>query len=204
MFERATVEERITVPRILGGYGHFLWAALVKQGQTGTILPSQRFLIAKMIAPVPRSYRGQILELGAANGAITLGLAARCPHADILACEINPVLARHNRHNLARAGLDGKVEVISGSAEHLLSEIVEGGRKRPGYIISSIPLGNLSRRRGLALIDAIRRALARYGMYVQYQYSLLHRKTIRSRFHSLRTVPVFLNVPPAVVYYAQA
>ena len=75
-------------------YLHFFWAGLVKHGQTGGIVPSQRFLIAKMIAPVPETYRGQVIELGAGNGALTLRLAARCPEARILACEINPALAR--------------------------------------------------------------------------------------------------------------
>jgi len=59
-------------------YLHFLWAGLVKQKQTGGVIPSQRFLIAKMIAPVPETYRGQVIELGAGNGALTLRLAARC------------------------------------------------------------------------------------------------------------------------------
>ena len=40
-------------------------------------------------------------------------------------------------------------------------------------------------------------------MYIQFQYSLLDRKRVRSRFKLLRTVPVLLNIPPAVVYYAQ-
>ena len=31
----------------------------------------------------------------------------------------------------------------------------------------------------------------------------MDRKRIRSRFNLLRTVPVLLNIPPAVVYYAQ-
>jgi phospholipid N-methyltransferase len=74
-------------------YLHFFRAGLVKHGQTGGIVPSQRFLIAKMIAPVPETYRGQVIELGAGSGALTLGLAARCPETRILACEINPALA---------------------------------------------------------------------------------------------------------------
>jgi tRNA1(Val) A37 N6-methylase TrmN6 len=67
-------------------------------------MPSQRFLIAKMIAPVPETYRGQVIELGAGPGALTLQLAARCPEARILACEINPGLARDHRGNLTEAG----------------------------------------------------------------------------------------------------
>ena len=40
-------------------------------------------------------------------------------------------------------------------------------------------------------------------MYIQFQHSLLDRKKIRTRFSNLCTNPVFLNFPPAVVYYAR-
>jgi phospholipid N-methyltransferase len=182
---------------------NFLWAGLLKHGQTGGLVPSQRFLIAQMIAPVPEAYRGQILELGAGTGALTLRLAARCPGARILACEINPTLARASRDGLTRAGHSGRVEVVSDSAEHLLSELGRGAAEKPDFVISGIPLGNLGRERARALVDAVHRTLGEEGMYIQFQHSLLDRKTLRSRFPMLRTIPVFLNVPPAFVYYAR-
>jgi len=178
-------------------------AALVKFRQTGAIVPSQRFLIHKMLAPVPETYAGRIIELGAGNGALTLQLAARCPEARIIACEINPALARKTRDNLDRAGINGRVKVISDSAEHLLSEMDRRGTGKVDYVLSGIPLGNLSGDRALALIDAISRVINRGGLYIQFQYSLVDRKRIRSRFKLLRTVPVLLNIPPAVVYYAR-
>jgi phospholipid N-methyltransferase len=181
----------------------FFWAGLVKHGQTGGIVPSQRFLIAKMIAPVPETYRGQVIELGAGNGALTLRLAARCPEARILSCEINPALARDLRGNLAAAGLNGRVELRTGSAADLLAETARSGIERPDFVISGIPLGNLGGAKALALIDVVRRSLGEGGMYIQFQHSLLDRKKIRTRFRKLRTVPVFLNFPPAVVYYAE-
>jgi len=184
-------------------YLRFLWAGLVKHGQTGGIVPSQRFLIAKMIAPVPQTYRGQVIELGAGTGALTLRLAARCPEARILACEINPALARDHRRNLAEAGLSGRVELFAGPAADLLSELGKGGVEKPDFIISGIPLGNLGRAKALALIHTIHQALGEGGMYIQFQHSLLDRKKIRTRFSNLRTAPAFLNFPPAVVYYAR-
>jgi phosphatidylethanolamine/phosphatidyl-N-methylethanolamine N-methyltransferase len=187
----------------VAAYLNFFWAGLVKHGQTGGIIPSQRFLVAKMIAPVPETYRGQVVELGAGNGALTLRLAARCPEARILACEINPVLARDHRHNLAAAGLNGRVELSEGPAADLLSELGKGGAEKPDFIISGIPLGNLGREKALALIHTIHQTLGEGGMYIQFQHSLLDRKKIRTRFPNVRTVPAFLNFPPAVVYYAR-
>ena len=193
----------IAMHNVVTNYVHFMWAALLKLRQTGAIIPSQRFLIEKMIAPVPVAYSGQIIELGAGNGALTLRLAARCPEARILACEINPALARVNRHNLDMAGINGRVQVIPDSAEHLLSEMGRRGMGKADFVLSGIPLGNLPGDRVLALIDAINQALVPGGMYIQFQYSLLDRKRIRTRFQILHTAPAFLNIPPAVVYYAQ-
>jgi len=187
----------------VANYVHFMCAALVKFRQTGAIVPSQRFLIDKMIAAIPENYSGQIIELGAGNGALTLRLAARCPKARILACEINPALARVNRHNLDTAGINGRVQVVPDSAEHLLSEMDRRGMGKADFVLSGIPLGNLPGDRVLAIVDAVSRALVPGGMYIQFQYSLLDRKRIRARFNTVRTVPVLLNIPPAVVYYAQ-
>ena len=187
----------------VASYLHFMCIALVKLRQTGAIVPSQRFLIDKMIAPIPAAYTGRIIELGAGSGALTLRLAARCPAARIVACEINPALARNTRHNLDLAGINGRVEVVSDSAEHLLSEMGRRQSDKCDYVLSGIPIGNLPGERVLALIDAISRALRPRGMYIQFQYSLIDRKRIRACFPSLRTVPVLLNFPPAVVYYAR-
>ena len=187
----------------IASYLHFMCAGLVKLRQTGASVPSQGFLITKMIAPVPPDYSGQILELGAGNGALTLRLAAKCPKARILACEINPALAQVTRQNLRTAGISDRVEVISDSAEHVLSERTRKGMDKADYVLSGIPLGNLGRERTSTLIEKISRSLKDRGMYIQFQYSLLDRKKIQTRFPRLRTVPVFLNFPPAVVYYAQ-
>ena len=164
-------------------------------------MPSQRFLITKMLAPIPAGYRGRIFELGAGTGALTLRLAAKCPEARIVACEINPVLARDIKRTVSAAGLRDRVEVVSAPAERLLAE--PGRAEKPEFIISGIPLANLGRDRVLTLIDRVRGALRAGGLYIQFQHSLLDRKKIKARFSRLRTVPVFLNFPPAVVYYAQ-
>jgi phospholipid N-methyltransferase len=184
-------------------YWRFFSAALANQAQIGAVVPSQRFLIDKMIAPVPRSYQGLILELGPGTGALTLRLAARCPRARILACEINSSMARHLRWTLASARLSNRVEVVLDSGEHFLSQMVRRGMKLPDFIISGIPLGVLGREQVMGLVGAISKALAPGGMYIQFQYSLIDRKKVKAKFSRLTTVPVLLNFPPAVVYYAQ-
>ncbi len=184
-------------------YWRFFSVALMNRAQIGAVVPSQRFLIDRMIAPVPRSYHGRVIELGAGTGALTLRLAARCPQARIVACEINSTLARHMRWTMASATLTGRVDIVLDSAEHLLAQLGRNTSRLPDFIISGIPLGNLRREAVLNLVEAISRALAPGGMYIQFQYSLIDRKKIKQKFSRLNTVPVFLNFPPAVVYYAR-
>lgn len=188
---------------ILKSYLHFFRAGLLKHAQTGGLLPSQAFLVEKMLEPVPPDYGGQVIELGAGSGVLTRRLAVKCRHARILACEINPTLAHDARRHLAQAKLSERVEVIASDAENLLSKRIQAGFQKPDYIISGLPLGNLRRHRASVFIDLIGRALAETGLYIQFQHSLLDRKRIRARFATLRTALVFLNFPPAFVYYAQ-
>ena len=186
----------------LKSYIQFFWAGVKDHTQTGAIVPSQRILVDKMIAPIPVDYCGQVLELGAGNGALTLRLAQTRPKARILACEINPVLARDLRQNLDRAGINGRVEVVSDAAEELLSGLAANGRAKPDYIISGIPLCNVGKDETVALIRQIKSTLKETGMYIQFQHSLVDRRKIQASFTKLRTVPVLLNFPPAFVYYA--
>jgi len=188
--------------KTLSNYWRFLLAGIINQSQTGAVIPSQRFLIDRMIEPIPTHYRGQILELGAGTGALTQRLAVKCPRAHILACEINSVLAKSIRNSMAGAGLTDRVDVLSDAAEHVLARIAKAEIKPPEFILSGIPLGNLGRYPAVKLIEAIHRGLAPRGLYIQFQHSLIDRKKIKERFSRLRTIPVLLNLPPAFVYYA--
>lgn len=77
------------------------------------------------------------------------------------------------------------------------------GIEKPDFVISGIPLGNLGGETAGYPLDAIREPLGEGGMYIQFQHLLLDRKKIRVRVPNTRTVPVFLNFPPAVIYFAQ-
>jgi phospholipid N-methyltransferase len=197
------VGERELLGKTIASYWRFLLAGVINCVQTGAVVPSQRFLVSRMITPVPTDYQGQIVELGSGTGALTLRLAARCPQARILACEINPVLAQDFESRLTASEYASRVEVIAESAECVLSRLRRNGPHRPDFIISGIPLGNLDRESALALIRSIHRTLAYGGLYIQFQHSILDRKKIKNTFSKLRTVPVFLNFPPAVIYYAR-
>lgn len=193
----------MTKSRVWADYLHFFWAGLMRHSQTGSLIPSQRFLIDAMIAPIPNDYTGQVLELGAGTGPLTLRLVDKCPNARVHACEINPALAQYARENLAEAGANGNVQVHTMSAQDFLAKFNEGTREKSGFVISGLPLGNLRRTQVLNILEASSRAMGPDGMFIQAQHFLVDRKNVRSVFGALRTVPILRNVPPIFVYYAK-
>ncbi len=197
------MQQRLTMSETLGMYARCFGAALTNIKQTGAVVPSQRFLINRMIACVPPSYKGRIIELGAGSGALTLRLGARCPKARILACEINPTLAGDIEDLMANAGMSRRLEVATQSAQTLLTELCAKGGDKADFIISGIPLANFKREEVVELISLIKHTLRPGGLYVQFQYSLVDRRTIKETFGNIRVVPILLNIPPAVVYYAR-
>src|SRR5438034_6035765 len=64
--------EREPLAKTLASYWRFLLAGIINCVQTGAVIPSQRFLVSRMIAPVPTDYEGQVIELGSGTGALTL------------------------------------------------------------------------------------------------------------------------------------
>ncbi|HZR21390.1 MAG TPA: methyltransferase [Verrucomicrobiae bacterium] len=193
----------MTKSKGLASYLHFFWAGLVRHSQTGSFLPSQRFLIDVMIAPVPQNFTGDIVELGTGTAPLTLRLTAKCPKARLHCCEINPVLAHDARENLARAGVNGNVHVHTMSAQALLAEIDKKTPTQPAFVISGLPIGNLGRPTVLELLRASKAALAPNGMFIQAQHFLVDRKNVQATFREVRIVPVLRNVPPVFVYYAR-
>ena len=130
-----------------------------------------------MIAPVPETYAGQIIELGAGNGALTLRLAARCPKARILACEINPRLARkhpaqpgpgrHQRPGGSDLRFRRAPALGNGPREEWKSRITSFR----AFLWGTCPASGRPR-------SSMRSAgrLRPGGMYIQFQYSLIDRK----------------------------
>jgi phospholipid N-methyltransferase len=190
-------------PSLLNLYWRFFVAGITRQAQTGAVVPSQRFLIDRMISPIPHEFSGEVIELGSGTGVLTLRLAMQRLACRVLACEINTSLAREVQARVAAAGLQHRVRVVSSPAQAVLKQMKQRpAQERADFIISGIPLGNLDKETAQALIEQIFTALRPGGMYIQFQHSLMDRKKIKRTFSRLRTVPVLLNFPPAFVYYA--
>ncbi|TND06525.1 MAG: phospholipid N-methyltransferase [Bacteroidetes bacterium] len=170
---------------------------LKKGNKVGSITPSSRFLVKKMLEPVVFSEDMCIAEFGTGTGNITRGLLAQMPPKSLLlAFEINPELYEQ----LGRELQDDRLRLINDSAEQLEKYLSENNREKADYIISSLPLAILDKETEESILDTVVRALSPGGAFIQFQYSPASLKKLKDRFSDIKTDFTPYNIPPALVY----
>lgn len=175
--------------------------------EVGSILPSSKDL-ANAVADAGKVRQANVVvELGPGTGAITQAIIERlAPDATFFAMETNPdfvkVLARRFP----------QVRVINDSAEnthHYLAEFCLDGCDS---VVSGLPWASFDPELQDALLDSVCRSLKPGGRFVTYSYltspltpkGRRFRRKLRNTFRiSGKTPPIWANVPPAFVYYAE-
>lgn len=157
---------------------------------TGSITPSSAALCRTMCNSVNWQSTSHIAELGAGDGVLTRHLLREMPpEARLDAWEISPSLATQ----LASLN-DPRLTVHQGSAEHLAGSYQA--------IFSGLPLLSLPAPLRRSLLDAVAKALAPGGVFIQFQYTTLVQNELERNFRWQRQ-RVLKNLPPAWVYRCQ-
>lgn len=167
--------------------------------RTGSVTPSSRFLIEKMLEPIDFSRARTIVELGAADGCITRAILARMrPDARLMVLEVNrafaPILGKIR---------DPRATFLWESAEKLPALLKHAGCTTIDVIVSSLPLGGLPRSMQKTILRNVHTVLAPHSRFIQYQYSLLSYRLLKKTFARVSLAFTMLNIPPAVVYVCE-
>lgn len=186
---------------------------------TGSLLPSSRFLAHSLIAELRRPRQpGRILEVGPGTGSVTAQIVRHLlpgDHLDVI--EINPqfvtVLQRRFDDEAIFSRRRTQTQVIQGAVETLSGEGVYD------YIISALPLNNFAVHEVRRIFQIYNRLLKPGGTLSYYEYVFIRelkspfvdrreRRRLFSiarlvkryiRAHQIRRQQVLMNVPPAVV-----
>ena len=178
----------------------FFMGWLRKPRQTAAIVPSSRFLARQMVCGIDPE-GGRVLELGGGTGAFTRAILGTGLQPQMLeVAEINPVFAR----GLKRQFPD--VHVIRQRAEHIAAA-VEGEPGSYQRVVSGLPMLAFNQRCQRAILEEAFTLLRPGGIFVQFTYSAVSPipKWVLESL-GLVAVPagrVWLNVPPASVFYVQ-
>ncbi len=163
----------------------------------GSIIPSSRFLAAKMLNHIPINDSKVVIELGPGTGVFTERILELLgDKTQLIVIELNDdffhaLKERFNHPNL---------HLKHGSADQIRTYLNELGVEKADLIISSLPLANFSAALRNNIIETAKDCLTENGKFIQFQYSLQSLKTLKRNFHSVKVNFTALNFPPAFVY----
>jgi len=167
----------------------------------GSIVPSSRFLIRRLLAPIDWSQARVIVEYGPGVGVVTWQILRNMrPDAVLIAIETNPEFVAFLRSAIA----DVRLIVVEGPADKIVEVLRDSGHAGADYIISGIPFSTMApdvRERTLRCTNI---ALAPGGVFLVFQFSTRVLRDLRRTFRDVRRRFEFLNVLPAHLFICRA
>jgi phospholipid N-methyltransferase len=163
----------------------------------GSVRPSSRYLIRKMLEKIDFVNAKVIVELGIGDGCVTLEILKRMrPDATLICFEIHQEFIDHVRQTIK----DDRFVLIEDSAELLSKVLHDRGHSAADAVISSLPLAIIPMSVVRSILTQARDMLKPGGYYMQYQYSLKSFGVLKQLFRKVSRRYEVRNVPPAVIY----
>ncbi|MEQ8312806.1 MAG: rRNA adenine N-6-methyltransferase family protein [Gammaproteobacteria bacterium] len=163
---------------------------------TGTIAPSSRVLINRLLAPIDFDNARCIVELGPGNGCVTRTLLERMgTDCDLVCLELNNEFADNLRFIN-----DPRLHVYNACASSIREILNQVGVEEVDYVVSSLPLALIDDLVVQAILKSIGHNLKAGGRFLQYQYSLANYRDMKPVFSDVKLGFALRNMPPAFVY----
>lgn len=164
----------------------------------GSLIPSSRFLVGRLLGKVDWSRAKTIVEYGPGVGTITAHILSRmAPDARLIVFEMNKDFVSY----LRRAFPDSRLHVVHGSAENVGRELENLGLDGTDYIISGIPYTTMPEQLRSKIMQESREALNPGGVVLIYQFTRTVLPYLRTYFNQVYQDFEPLNILPARLFY---
>lgn len=163
----------------------------------GSIIPSSRFLVDRLLGPVDWSRARVVVEYGPGVGTVTRALLKRMP-ADgrLLAIELNADFADYLRREIR----DPRLTVVQGSAADLGDELDRLGWPAADYAVSGIPFSTMPEDIRDSILRVTLEHLRPDGEFLVFQFSDRVRRHLERTFPEVKREFELLNFLPAHCY----
>ena len=182
-----------------GPLWHFLRGFLKHPVMVGSVIPSSKILIDKMLEPVDWPNTKLFIEYGPGVGTFTQHILDRlAPDATLLTIDTNPDFTSYQN----RKYMDSRIQAVTGSAARVRKIMAERGFAEADYILSGLPFSTLPAGVGPAIAAETAEALRPGGAFLVYQFSPKVRQYIAPHFERIDKGFEWINIPPATLFWA--
>ena len=182
-----------------GPLWHFLKGFIKHPVMVGSVIPSSRILIDRMLEPVDWAKCKLFVEYGPGVGTFTQQILDRlAPDATLLTIDTNEDFTAFLNGRIR----DSRLRAVTGSAADLGEIMAALGFARADFILSGLPFSTLPAGVGPAIAVATAEALRPGGAFLVYQFSPKVRRFIAPHFERIDKGFEWRNVPPATLFWA--
>ena len=165
----------------------------------GSVIPSSKMLIDKMLAPVDWANCKLFVEYGPGVGTFTEKVLEKlAPDAILLTIDTNPDFTSY----LSSKIRDSRLRAVTGSAADVREIMAGFGCDHADYILSGLPFSTLPPGVGPKIAEETAAALRPGGAFLVYQFSPKVRDFIAPHFERIDRGFEWRNVPPATLFWA--
>jgi phospholipid N-methyltransferase len=177
----------------------FLRGFLKHPVMVGSIIPSSRTVIEKMLAPVDWENTRVFVEYGPGVGTFTRPILEQLrPDATLLTIDTNPEFTKFLKKSID----DERLVAVTGSAADVQKVLADRGFTHADYVLSGIPFSTLPPGVGEAIGKATAQVIRPGGAFLVYQFSPKVRDFIQPWFDRIERGFEWINVPPATLFWA--
>lgn len=176
----------------------FLQTFLQSPSQVGSIIPSSRFMVRKIMELVTKANPQTVAEFGAGTGVITRPLSQYCEKQKVK-------LFVFEKDERLRGHLEQQFPQLNIYSDALLlPEVLQDkGLEQVDCIVCGLPFTLFSPDLREQFFNMMDTTLNPQGTLIMFQFSLHMLKTLKQRYRSVEVKFIPLNVPPAFVYHCQ-
>jgi len=177
----------------------FLRGFLKNPVMVGSIIPSSRLLIDRMLDPVDWANTRLFVEYGPGVGTFTRPVLERLgPDARLVTIDTNPDFTRYLREQIE----DPRLIPVNGSAADVEKILAERELGSADYVLSGLPFSTLPPGIGAAIAEATSNVIRPGGAFLVYQFSPKVLDFIKPHFDTIKRGFEWINVPPATLFWA--
>jgi phospholipid N-methyltransferase len=177
----------------------FLRGFLKNPVMVGSVIPSSRVLIEKMLGPVDWANTRLFVEYGPGVGTFTRPvLDLLGPDAKLVTIDTNPDFTRYLKASID----DPRLVAVTGSAADVEKILADRGLGSADYVLSGLPVSTLPPGVGDEIAKATSQVIRPGGAFLVYQFSPKVRDFIQPHFTRIKRGFEWINVPPATLFWA--